>query len=104
MKTARPLFFFVLTSIAITCVADEPNFIPKNGYVPDDTTAIKIALAVLEPIYGRNLIENEKPFKATLNGETWSVTGTLKPGHLGGTAIVELNKQTGCIVRVIHEK
>jgi hypothetical protein len=46
---------------ALGCQTAEHNFKPPVGYVPDDVTAIKIAVAVWEPIYGKKQIADEKP-------------------------------------------
>ena len=35
----------------------------KDGFVPDSITAVKIAEAVLVPVYGKEKIESEWPFK-----------------------------------------
>jgi hypothetical protein len=72
--------------------------------VPDEQTAISIAVAVWAPIYGRKQIESEKPYKASLKEGIWTVTGTLPEGYVGGTAIAEISQESGCIVRVIHEQ
>ncbi len=40
------------------------NYVPPNGYVPDAETAVQIAVAVWSPIYGRDKIEQEKPYSA----------------------------------------
>ncbi len=77
---------------------------PKEGYVPNEEVAIKIAEAVLAPIYGKDHIEREKPFKATLNGGIWTVRGSLKPGWLGGVAEAQISKDDGCILKIIHGK
>jgi hypothetical protein len=61
-----------------------------NDYVPDEQTAIAIAVAVWIPIYGRKQIESEKPSKATLKNGIWTVTGTLPEGYDGGTAVAEI--------------
>ena len=59
---------------------------PTSGYVPDAKTAVKIAEAVLVPIYGEKQIESERPFTATLKDGAWTVTGTLRcPDGKGGT-------------------
>jgi hypothetical protein len=76
----------------------------KNGYVPDEQTAISIAVAVWIPIYGKELIESEKPYKATLEDGVWTVTGSLPEGYNGGTAIADISQESGCILRVIHEQ
>jgi hypothetical protein len=80
------------------------SFKPTKGYVPDEQTAISIAVAVWAPIYGRKQIESEKPYKASLKEGIWTVTGTLPEGYVGGTAIAEISQESGCIVRVIHEQ
>src|SRR5215469_10540523 len=65
---------------------------PARGYVPDAATAVKIAEAVLIPVYGEEKIVSERPFKAKLDGDVWTVEGTLYCGDgkigscLGGTA------------------
>lgn len=83
---------------------------PVNGYVPDTTTAVRIAEAVLIPIYGTKQIAYEKPFHATLSGDVWTISGTLhckttaKSVCVGGTAIVQLSKITGEVLLLGHEE
>ena len=81
-----------------------PSFVPKDGFVPDEATAVKVAEAILVPIYGEREIAGERPFRATLNGDTWTVIGTLPPHVVGGTAVVKLSKRDGRILYVIHEQ
>lgn len=78
------------------------NFIPPSGYVPDEQTAIRIAIAVWEPIYGPMHIANKKPFHAQLLGDVWIVEGSLPKGVVGGVPIAEISKVDGRIVRVSH--
>ncbi|MFN7943909.1 MAG: YbbC/YhhH family protein [Blastocatellia bacterium] len=80
------------------------SYKPKQGYVPDAKTAIKIAEAVWLPIYGEKVLKDERPFQATLENGVWIVNGTLPQGMLGGTAEARISKETGCILRVIHYK
>ena len=84
--------------------ADKPPWVPKNGFVPYAQTAIRIAEAVWIPIYGQKHIEAEKPFTAELKGDAWIVRGYLPPGMKGGTAIAEIAKLDGRILRVVHEQ
>ncbi len=86
---------------------------PKDGFVPDSMTAIKVAEAVLIPVYGKDKIDSERPFKATLDNGVWTVDGTLhcsdgKGGvttHcVGGTAEVKLSKADGRVLWMIHYK
>jgi hypothetical protein len=80
------------------------SYTPPGGFVPDAQTAIRIAQAILVPIYGDESIEREKPLVATLDGNVWTVRGTLPPGSLGGTAIVEISKADARVLRVSHGK
>ena len=81
------------------------NFKPKDGYVPDAKTAIRIAVAVWEPIYGEQVIAGEKPYDARLdtNG-VWIVRGSLPENTPGGVAVAEIAKDDGRILRVSHTK
>ncbi|GLI36910.1 hypothetical protein KI811_14825 [Geobacter hydrogenophilus] len=80
------------------------NYKPANGYVPDRETAIAIAVAVWNPIYGKENIEKKKPFKATLKEGIWYVTGSLPFGRVGGVPEAEISKDDGRILRISHGK
>lgn len=80
------------------------SFIPKEGFVPDKETAVRIAEAVWIPIYGERKINAEKPFKARLQNDVWIVEGSISKGIKGGVAIAEIAKTDGRIVRVSHGK
>ena len=83
---------------------------PKDGFVPDSITAVKIAEAVLVRVReGKNRIR--VALQAALENGVWTVDGTLhcpdgKGGVTatcdGGTAEVKLSKTDGRILRVIH--
>jgi len=79
------------------------SYQPKSGYAPDAATAIAIARAVLVSIYGLKTIQDEEPLRAELKGDVWTVIGTLNARYTsGGTAILQLRKDSGAIVFVIH--
>jgi len=81
------------------------DYRPPNGYVPDEKTAIAIAVAAWIPIYGKENIEKEKPYKAVLKDGVWTVTGSLpKPFTLGGVAEAQISQETGRILKIIHGK
>jgi hypothetical protein len=81
------------------------SFVPQDGFVPDAATASRIAEAVWIPIYGEQAISSEKPFRVSLRGEVWTVTGKdLGPGKSGGVAEADISKRDGRILRVIHGK
>ena len=56
-----------------TAKMHENGYTASNGYVPDAATAVKIAGAVLVPVYGERQIVSERPFTATLKGNVWTV-------------------------------
>ncbi len=64
----------VLALAASLSVAQSPGLgvpksvVPKDGFVPTATVAVAIAEAVLIPVYGRQQIASERPFKAELSG------------------------------------
>lgn len=100
-------------SLLIIALAPGQGYRPKEGYVPDSTTALKIAEAVLVPVYGRKQIESEQPFTARLKDDVWTVSGTLRcPDGKGGTttlcvggvAVVQISKVDAHILSMIHYK
>ena len=80
------------------------NVVPNDGYVPTKDVAIKIAVAVWEPIYGADRIADKKPFRATLANGVWTVEGSLPKGAKGGVPLAEISKVDGRILRVSHGK
>jgi hypothetical protein len=87
-----------------------PSFVPREGYVPDAATAVAIAEAVLTPVYGKEIVLSERPFKATLRANIWTVAGSDPPCAgapagvpcPGGTAEVRISKKSGQIVFMAH--
>jgi NTF2 fold immunity protein len=103
----------MLYAILLLGVAQAQSNAPKDGFVPDSTTAVKIAEAVLIPVYGKEKVESERPFKAKLENGVWTISGTLhcsdgKGGAItlckGGTAEVKVSKADGRILRMFHYK
>jgi hypothetical protein len=79
-----------------------PPKVVQNGVVPDEATAIAIAEAVLIPVYGKDKILSERPFKAKLEKGVWTVYGFLPEGWIGGTAQVKIDKAHGAILGLTH--
>ena len=108
MKIFRAFLVLTVLMIAVPCFAGESekhSFIPKDGFVPDEITAIRIAEAVWIPIYGEEQINSEKPFKAILKNGIWTIEGSLREGFTkGGVAVAEITKTDGRIIRVSHAK
>jgi NTF2 fold immunity protein len=78
---------------------------PPSGYVPNEETAIAIAVAVWNPIYGKDQISKEKPYSANLADGVWFVSSTPSKGiEKGGNAIAQIRQKNGEILKVIHSK
>ena len=96
-----------LSALLVGCSQSDSNGkddSPKkyNGYVPDASTAKKIAEAIWLPIYAKAVLD-EKPYKARIVGDSvWIVEGTLGQGMTGGTAYIEISVKTGTILKVTH--
>jgi hypothetical protein len=93
-----------MMAIKLASDTNTSNYKPRDGYVPDAKAAIKIAVAVWEPIYGAEQIAREKPYQAYLTNGVWTVVGTLPPETSGGTAVAQIAKDDGKILRVTHFK
>jgi hypothetical protein len=84
-----------------------PSFRPKEGFIPNAETAVRVGEAVLIPVYGEKQIHDERPFKATLNGDVWTVEGTVpcpSASCEGGAAVVKISKTSGQILFMMHYK
>ena len=104
------LFIVICQPFCSRLLADTvKGYVPPSGFVPNAETAVVIAEAVLKPVYGNDLIESERPFKAVLKGSAWIVTGSVPchnppPGAVcpGGAAEVRISKKTGQILFMTH--
>jgi len=111
------LIIFALLFFYGKSIGAEQNFVPDDGYVPNAKTASMIAVAVWIPIYGKENIEKQAPYKAVLKDGIWYVKGTFsrepkkmvnKNGEIlhvrtaGGVAQAEISRKTGQILRVAH--
>jgi hypothetical protein len=95
-----------LLALAITSSSGSSASSAEINYVPDEKTAVKIAEAILVPLYGEAVLK-ERPFQAKLEGGFWVIEGTLHasgPMVVGGVAHVEISKKDGAIRNVFHEK
>jgi hypothetical protein len=86
---------------------------PNTARVPDETAALQIAEPVLIKIYGKRVIDDERPLKAMLVDGVWNVYGTLccpdKKGHCefgcaGGVAHMKIRQSDGKVLSVMHTK
>lgn len=98
------ILIVVFAILIESCISDKDKINNmKTVFVPNDSTAIKIAEAIWHPIYGNEIYEY-LPFKAELiNGLVWKVSGTV-PAEKGGGPFIEINKNSCEIKRVYFQK
>lgn len=73
-----------------------------SGFVPDAKTAIKIAVAIWEPMYGEKPIADQKPYRASLTNGVWIVEGTFHGSGFGQVAAARIAKDDGKILMVSY--
>ena len=72
----------------------------NGGVVSDKETAIRIAEAILFPVYGENAIRGQRPYQVTLNDGKWAVDGTVRPGFVGGSFHVVILQRDARVVEI----
>jgi hypothetical protein len=99
-----------LAVISIILALRDPTAIaqidpPANGFVPDADTAIKIAKAILLPIYGQERLQKWDHVAAIQSSETWEITLAQDyPRMAGGAVIVILSRGDGRVLRVMPQR
>lgn len=74
----------------------------KEGLVPDEETAIKVAEVVLFRLYGEEGITSQRPYKVRKEDDVWWISGTLKENELGSVFGIAISKQTCAILHLEH--
>lgn len=87
--------------------AEDKGYMPDNGFVPNEKTAIKIAKIVWEPIFGwKHLIWNKYRYIIRLvneaDREVWIIEGVGWWGMLGGGPFIKIDKARGTILEASH--
>ena len=103
-KAAISLTLCLFFSMPYLAMAQEHGYLPEQGFVSDEQTAMAVAEAVVSRIYGREKIENQKPFVATLRNGIWTVSGTLHKNMPGGVFVIKIDKKDSRIISLSHEK
>ena len=73
--------------------------------MPDESTAVRIAEAVLAPIFGVEEVAKWRPYHAQLDKTgSWTVYDTLPRGSRGGTPMLKIKKRDGKVLDVWHSQ
>ena len=77
----------------------------EEGVIPDAATAAKIAYLYVATVYGESHSVHEQPYQIRLiNKQIWTIEGYLSPYALGGTFYICIEKNTGKILAMYHDK
>ncbi len=76
----------------------------KELIVKESNTAIKIAEAILFDIYGKENIEEQKPYEKYLIKNYWVISGTLPKGSKGGTFLIIIDAKNAQVLKITHGK
>ena len=77
------------------------GYFPEEGFISTAEIAFQVAESILNKIYGKGNIEEQKPFSINLENDIWIVKGTLY-SRKGGVAYMEIRKNNGEILKVHH--
>jgi hypothetical protein len=104
LVAAGGLFFYLFHLTPMPRPKTSDSRPPIENLVPDEQTAIAIAVAVLSPVYGAEFVDFEKPFRAILQDDVWHVEGSLPRGYLGGVAKIDISRGDARILSIEHTK
>ena len=76
----------------------------KFKLIPKEENAISYAEIILFELYGKEIIESEKPYQIHLIKDYWIITGTLPKGMKGGVFELVFDSWNGKILILEHGK
>lgn len=107
MKLLYCFVGFLISANVVHAEEVAPSYRPPDGYVASEQTATAIAEAILVPIYGKERIEKQKPFRVNLRGSVWIVSGDParnRREYVGGNFVIYISKITGEVTYLTHTK
>jgi NTF2 fold immunity protein len=103
MTTKISLFIILLTSFYLNSKQSKHEEIQRsdtNNYVPNEATAVSVGVAILLPIYGKE-VKKYKYEAMLIDSNTWIVYGTIKGKLLlGGVPSIKIQKSDCKIIAV----
>lgn len=94
------LLFVLATNGLILCGQNVPGLFERpGGLVPTKETALKIAEAVLVPIYGVKIME-DKPYQIKFSAGFWTIDGTTPPKAVGGSFHIVIRQRDAQVVEI----
>ena len=72
----------------------------NGGVVSEKETAIRIAEAILSPVYGEKAIREQQPYQVTLKDGKWTVDGTIPPDFVRGSFHIVILQRDGRVLEI----
>ena len=72
----------------------------NGGVVADKETAIRIAEAILSPVYGEKAIRGQRPYQVTLKDGKWTVDGTASSASFGESFHIVILQSDGRVLEI----
>jgi hypothetical protein len=85
-------------------VNSSPDSSNNDGFVKDEQAAIEIAVKEWTRMGLKEMIDQEKPYRAELVGDVWEVSGTAPENWVGGLAYARISQKDGKVLRAWHDK
>ena len=76
----------------------------KNLIIKDSLTAVKVAEPILFSIYGKENIEEQKPYEIYLINSYWIISGVLPEDYAGGNFLIIIDGRNSKVIRITHGK
>ncbi len=77
----------------------------EKGIIPDASTAAQITYDYIVATYGEKCAKTEQPYQIKLiNNKIWEIKGCIPMNELGGTFSIAIDRFTGKIYYILHEK
>lgn len=104
IKETNPqvLNYVINNNLSLKKYSKVKGYFPQEGLIPTAEIAFQIIEPILNQLYGKELIQSEKPFSINLENDIWIIEGYLEKGMKGGVAYVEIRRSNGEILKVIH--
>ena len=81
-----------------------PESLNNDGFVKGQQAAIEIAVKEWTRMGLKEMIDQEKPYRAKLVGDVWEVSGTAPKNWVGGLAYARISQKDGKILKAWHDK
>lgn len=87
-----------------TALANDADRSSSDTLIKNSESAVSIAETILVNLYGKAIINSEKPFECYLVDGYWYLRGTLPKNYTGGVFEMIMSAKDGRVVKLVHGK